>query len=538
MIRDFFVPLALSTVLVSGLANVVHADDPARIKSEAPPEHEVWRHVRGGAFFIARPLKQKHDELLSQVRQLQAAVRQDRIEGGEALARLRRLQDELQKLASEIEAKKVLVSPVKVLRQTETVLLTPGPERLLVITADAVRILGWDGPQIKCELEKTVLAGDEQAADQDFIDEQFAALRVVHRHGPAPELVGKTPAERAADEQKFLDGPDGRKLDAAQRAARARFLQEIAASYAIYEPFQGLAIDTMELTGLTFEQGNRQITVEARSPGGGGSLGSDWQRHASLTVYVPSSHLLALRGCQVGLDVRDVDSTLILTSAGSRDRDYQGQFLIRGVEGSVSIDNAPIDLIENVRGNVKIVSTTEMINTGTTHHDDMRHAYTPPPRITRLADIEGDATAWFGRADLTVENVRGAIDIRNEFGDTRLKVANPLASRAHRVLSLSGKIAVEFNAASLGRLPLAMLTSSGEVRTNLPQQTYPEISFTSGGDDGSRRDWRGFHTAKDDGPAGTFEFFERVGEVLHGEERSPGLDLISRSGEVVVSQVE
>ena len=40
-----------------------------------------------------------------------------------------------------------------------------GPYRLLVITADNIRIEGWDGPQVKCVLEKTVLAPDDNPVD-------------------------------------------------------------------------------------------------------------------------------------------------------------------------------------------------------------------------------------------------------------------------------------------------------------------------------------------------------------------------------------
>jgi len=234
-----------------------------------------------------------------------------------------------------------------------------------------------------------------------------------------------------------------------QRAARQRLVNEIAGAYTIYQNYQGKQIDTLEIEGLTYEQGNRQISVEATSEGGGAAHGSDWQRHASLTVYVPAAKGIALRGCLARLDVKGVTGPLTITSAGSQNRDYDGLFQVKDLHGDLTIDNAPIDLVEEVYGNVAITSTVELANTGTQHENNERRLYTPPAREVVCKGIHGDLTAWFGRADLRLEGIDGAIDVRNEFGNTKLAAPQRFAAKANRIISESGRIEVRLKPANL-----------------------------------------------------------------------------------------
>ena len=98
-----------------------------------------------------------------------------------------------------------------------------GPERRLIITADAIRVVGWDGPGVKCVLEKSLLAaGDELEAPE------FAALKLVHRHGQASELVGRSDAEVAADETKFLAEKRDVPLSEEQLANRRRLVASMS----------------------------------------------------------------------------------------------------------------------------------------------------------------------------------------------------------------------------------------------------------------------------------------------------------------------
>src|SRR5262249_28250367 len=157
-------------------------------------------------------------------------------------------------------------------------------------------------------------------------EEHLKGLSVRHTHGKAPQVVGRTEAEVEAEEQAFLASEKGKALDDKSRQARQALVREIAESFSVYRDFQGKDIDTFEIVGLTHQQGNRQITVDIKSPNGGGSLGSDWRRHAALTVYVPKCKAVVLRGCLVGLDVSGLDANLILTSADSHNRNYDGTF--------------------------------------------------------------------------------------------------------------------------------------------------------------------------------------------------------------------
>jgi len=521
------------TVFVCMLTTTARSNDVPQIEAEAPPNCAVLKHTRGGAFFVAKPLKQEYDRLLSQVESLQADLAAERISGADAQLELQTLQAELTRLREDIERKKILVEPVKVHRQSETTTFELGPARLLVITADNIRVEGWNGSRVKCVLDKTVLAPDGKPVDGHLRD-----MKLIHRHGQATSLVGNTPAERDAREQKFLASPDGQSLNEQQREARRQLLQRITAGYEAYGAFQGKEIDTLEIEGLTDEQGNRQISVTVDSSGGGRSSGSHWQRHAALTVYVPSCEAVALRGCLVNLDVQGVQAALVVTRDGSRDRDYDGHFQVRDLYGSLVVDNAPLDLVDGIHGNVSIRSTVELANTGTRHRSGKRTFYIQPPRVLTCRNIDGDLTALFTRAALELKAIGGGIDIRNEFGDTTLAVGPGLAEKPHRVVSESGQIEVNLAPEALDRLPLQALTSCGTIRTNVGQDVLPDVSFTVGRDyTGTSRNWRGvisnsggadrFHVA-------TMEAIDRLDAALQGHERPAGLDLVSRCGTIRV----
>jgi hypothetical protein len=164
------------------MAGLLRADEVSHVEGAAPPNHDVLKHARGGAYFIAKGLKEEYDRLLGRVQALKADLAAERIEGTDARRMLRGLQTQLDALRREIDDKKVLVSPVKVHTQSETTMYDLGPHRLLVITADNIRMEGWDGPQVKCVLEKTVLAPDENP-----VDDHLKGLKVIHRHGLAAE---------------------------------------------------------------------------------------------------------------------------------------------------------------------------------------------------------------------------------------------------------------------------------------------------------------------------------------------------------------
>lgn len=515
-------------LLVATCGGLLHAQEPTTLEAEAPPNQAVLRHTTGGAYFVAKDLKTKYDELLARIERLKADVAAGNVPGDEALRQLGQLEPQLAQLVKEIEERKVLVTPLKTQSQTEELLFDLGAERRLIITADAVRVVGWDGPGVKCVLEKSLLAtGDDPE------EAEFAALKLVHRHGQASEMVGRTDAEVAADETKFLTEKRDVPLTDEQLANRRRLVDSIQASYAPFRDFQGREVDVVEIDGLTYEQGNRQVTVNIRSEGGGGAMGSDWRRSVKLTVFVPKCNGVLVRGCLSGLAIENVDAPLTLTDAGSRDRDYNAEFSVVGVKQPLAVFNVPLDRIENAAGDVTIVATVEYANTGTTHSDGKRVAYTPAPRGCVIAGVGGDLSAWFSRSNLHVSGVQGKIDVRNEAGDTVID-AQTLPPMPHRVLSTSGRVELQTSGTLLSELSMIALTNDGRAETNADQATLDEVSFTSGlSTDGSRRNWRGFRTPPTD-EAERFTYFERPSRVLEGVETAPGLALISRSGAVAV----
>jgi hypothetical protein len=506
------------------------ADPLERPSVTAPPNSVVLEHTRGGAYFVAEPLKEEYDRLLGRVRALRAELDAGQVSGPEVLRELKELQPKLDRLRADIEKAKVLVSPLKVHQQAEEVTFDLGPERLLVVNGDHVRLIGWDGPGVKCVIEKTVLAPDQKP-----VDEHLRGLKVVHKHGPAPNVVGRTAAERDAEERDFLATPDGAKLTGPQRESRAAFLREIDETYAPYAAFQGKPVDMVSVEGLTHEQGNRQVSVKIESDGGGASHGSDWQRHAVLTVYVPPCHAVAVRGCLGSLDVRGVRAAVLLTRDDSHDRDYRGTFHVRDLHGPLTAIDVPLDEVAGVDGAVTVDSTTELANTGTTHGPDGRTMYIPPPRALSLRNIKGDLTARFTRADLTVEGVAGRIDVRNDFGSTALIATATLpADKAHRLISASGRVEVKLSAGVLEHLPLYALTNCGSIRTDVPQDVLEETNFTLGRAAAETgRYWRGLKPVRKERDD-LFGVAGRVKAIVEGADRSPGLDVISRAGAIRV----
>src|SRR5262245_37905703 len=96
------------------------ADDVTRVQGKAPPNYDVLKHERGGAYFVARPLKEQYDQLLGRVSLLKAEIDGGRISGAVARQELIELQAKLELLRQQIDQSKVLVAPAKVRTQTET----------------------------------------------------------------------------------------------------------------------------------------------------------------------------------------------------------------------------------------------------------------------------------------------------------------------------------------------------------------------------------------------------------------------------------
>ncbi|HVX60934.1 MAG TPA: hypothetical protein VHC19_10040, partial [Pirellulales bacterium] len=148
------------------------------------------------------------------------------------------------------------------------------------------------------------------------------------------------------------------------------------------------------------------------------------------------------------------------------------------------------------------------------------------------------------RSTLKLEAISGRIDVRNEAGNTELS-SRLSPDAAHRIVSECGRIEVHATAEALSKLPLLAVTGQGAVRTNADSTLLSGTNFTTGNPvDGSRRNWRGVKTNRVNlrgmeashpfDPEAFLEQARRPAAALAGEARSAGLDLISRSGAVVV----
>lgn len=529
------------TIVLLAISSTANCDELPKAKATAPDNHVQLKDTASGTYYVAKPLKEEYDKLLSRLRTLQADIESERTSGAEALSSLKSLQTDLVRLRDEIEKKKLFVPVAKTHVQTETMTFDLGSEKLLVITADNVRLVGWEGPGVKVELEKTVLSTDGKLDESEL-----KGLKVIHKHGPVPDMVGLTKDENDSREAAYLKTKDGQALKPEAIEWRRKFHGEILAHHAIYRDFQAKEVDTLEVEGLTYDQGNRQLSLEVNSKDGNGSYRSVWRRHAELTVYVPTCKAVAIRGGLEKLEIENIDSSLVITADDSHDRDYHSESHIRGVAGSLAARNVPLHTIENVSGDVSLTCTVDLANSGTTQDggsdpgQDLRtfHFYQAVPCFVK--NVGGNFQAWLCRVDLEAQDIAGKIDVRNEFGDTRLKMTKPLAKEAHRIVSEAGRIELNFSAANLGELPLWAVTQCGNVRANSPRELLDSFNYTQGmSSEGVSRNWSGLRrTKKPDAKFDPSEFMdsvERADKAVHRLTRSPGLDLVSRGGSVVVN---
>ncbi|MDA1013586.1 MAG: hypothetical protein O3A00_03925 [Planctomycetota bacterium] len=517
----------------------VDSADEDRGFAVAPKGSDVLEHTFEGTFFVRRGLKQQFERLLAEVAALEGRVRNGELESDVAAEELGQLRDELKKVQRLVNDQKVLVSAFQIHRQVEQGTFELGPEQLLVLTSDKVKIVGWDQPHVKYELERIVLAGKD--ATKESVKRHLDGILIKHAHEAVPQFVGNTPAEQKADNEKFLAGPDGKKLTAKQRERRKKLVQHIADGYKEFAEFQGRKVRSLTLAGMIHQEGNRQIHYEIQRPEGGGSQGSRWRRHAKLTLYVPKCRAVLVRGCQQGVDISGLESHLIMTASGSRDRDYNGTFRVRNHRGPLTLLNVPIDSIQDVGGNVSVEATTEMVNTGNHHAGGFRTAFTPAARECSITNIRGNLTASFVRSNLTLRNIAGIVNVQNEFGDTQYSIAAPIQVAAHRVVSLAGGVRLNLSPGLKLGVPLFAATNCGTARTNLDRQELDDLSVTHSGEhDSVRRNWRSFHTPIPQGDfMAQFHLMSRPEQILFDQKRSPGLDLMSRGGRVeIVRQSE
>jgi hypothetical protein len=429
-------------------------------------------------------------------------------------------------LLQTIDHAKLYLPGATVHKRTETTHVPIQPDDLLLVDAENVDIRGWDGPDVRCVLEKTVLDDDGGKVADDF-----AGIELVARKGSGREFFGFYLDVR--DLPKFKENED-------MQGELRRF---------VFPDFLGREFPYVTVKGLDYQEGNRQIDVTVRSERGDGFSASQWRRHATLTLLVPKCQRVGIRGGLGRLKVRDLNSGLAVLGQGNRD--YAAVYEVANLGGSLAADNIPIHRIVGVRGNVSVTATAYAENKGTGHGPDGVTAHAYDPRESAYREIDGDLRGRFCRADLTIGDVGGRVDLENDFGDTAWRTDRELAQKAdHRVVSQSGAVTVRFGAKVTGGLKVELFTECGSLRRGRDVEKalnvwFEDTIFQSAHGDTARRSWTSWTLRpgpQGDRPRHNWEEasarFRRVADALHGRPRSPGVDVISRAGTVTVAVPE
>jgi len=504
---------------------VAQDDDEKKLESTvvAPPSTRSMGSTLGGAYFVDEELLDRYEALKTQLVQIREEIALGRTSRDVAMMTLAAIEAQSKRLRAELEKKKVLVAAFQVYSKKTEQTFPLGEERLIIVTGDHVIVRGWEGPGIKCVVEKVIVAKEQPE------DSEFDAIRVKHELTVAEDKVGLTRQKRDEGEQEFLASEHGRGLTEEQLAERKKLVDEIHHSYDDYLAFQGRKANSIELVGLSSQEGNRNLTMRINSPKGRKLVQGQWQRHATMTVYVPACKALALRGCLVGLDVKAVKGDLVLTTHDSKHCKYDGSFTVRGVQGNVTIDQVPVRELSTVSGNVRFTATWEFANSGTRHEKGTRTTSSYETHTTQIYHIDGDLQAAFLRTNLRLTAINGVLDVVNHYGTTHLTVMNADPERAHRIVSESGKINVDGPAHVLEKTPIYAHTQCGRLHTNLSRDILDDVGFSTGH---PRKGWHGFVTPS----KRPFDLakFERPAAALENRKRAAGLDLISHAGTVSI----
>lgn len=521
----------LGTLAAGFVLPVCGADDrePAMPPvAEAPPRTAIVGETLNGWYFAPKELKDSYEAALRHLSTLQQQVDRGDYDAGDATRTLEDLQQRLKSLRTKLNESRVFVKGAEIHEQTETLEFELGPDRLLAITANEVRVVGSDGPRVKVELKKQVLSPDGKP-----VDEQLRSIAARHRRGRA-EFAGDNDATWEAREAEFLT-KEGTKLTPEQLVSRKKFVDSIRRSYAVHRDLLDKEVDQITVDGLDYES-NRVVSLNVKSQDGDGRFGSVRQRYAQLTVHVPACRSVTIRGARRGLRVEGLAADLILTSSDSTDSNTRGSFVVTNLRGNLVCRDFPLGAVRNVQGNVSIESTTELgfEGAGTMHHDDLRTLALGRPVSVELTDITGDLRARYGRVALRVQNVGGQIDVENRFGATTLVADRAFSEGAHRVYSLSGNILAELSATAWKSTPVLAVTSHGGARTNVDRESFDDFHL-EGEDktDDSRGSFHGFRT-KIEGEErfAVFGLIDRFAAIASGAPRAAGLDLFSRGGRV------
>ena len=505
--------------------------DRGKQATAAPPNHAILSSTLNGWQFVPKELKNEYDATLSQLESLQFEADAGKVNVQDALAKLAVLKNQLEIVRAKLEASRVFVAGAKVHEQTESIEFQLGRERRLTITANDVRVVGWNEAKVKVELRKIVLSVEDEP-----IEHQLKAIRIQHHLGPAA-FAGLSEVQREASEKKFLESR-GDDWTAEQLSEYRKRLSEVQKHFAIHQELLGKDIDQLSVAGLDY-QSNPLISTKVKSEGGDGQWGTARQRYAELTVYVPACESVCVRGAKRGLKVENLMGSLTLVDEGSTDSDARGRFEVDGLRGNLKCKNFPLHRIANVDGHVSVESFLEfgVEGMGTSHRRGMREMTAARPFAVKVANVTDGVTLRFGQVALDLDNISGTIDVENQFGSTRVNVKEKLSDGAHRLVSQSGPIEVRLSGEAWNSTSVVAATNYGGVRTNIEDHEFGD--FRLSGPDRTKdvqRGWSGFRkTSEADEPfSNLMRLLDRLDAVEKDAPRSNGLDILTGSGQIIV----
>jgi len=522
------ISMNLSALTMDGTIAQLSAADEWETFAKAPSNHSLLSNSLNGWYFVPKDLKKQYDDTMQRLEALQTSVDGGHVTVKEATAELASLKTQLQAMRTQLEKNRVHVEGAAIHEQTETIEFEPAPEKRLAITANDVRVVGWPGPKIKVELKKLVLSSDGTS-----VDEQLKAISIVHQRGKV-EFAGQTDDEWDSQEAEFLAN-DGAKLNKQQLEERRQFVDGIRGSYAHHRDLLGKDIDHLTVKGLEYDQ-NGHVQMRVKSEGGDGQAGSVRQRYAELTVYVPESTSVCIRGARRGLLVENLTAELTIVDEDSTDTG-RGRFEVRGLKGDLLCKDFPLQVIAGVRGHVAITSMTEFgVYAGLSYRNGLQNMTPGRPFSVTLQDVTEGVRLRYGRVRLNLQDISGTIDVWNEFGDTHFSATAPLASSAHRIVSQSGRIDAELSEDAWESTPVIAVTNYGGVQTNIPREEFEDFHLSGQHKPKDlRRNWSGFRTVVEGKDRfAIHQLIHRFDAILEARERSSGLDLLTRNGRVVV----
>jgi hypothetical protein len=298
-----------------------------------------------------------------------------------------------------------------------------------------------------------------------------------------------------------------------------------------FEEFYDSQIDVVELDGLSYQSGNRQMTLEIRGKSGG-SFSSVWRRHARLTLYVPKCRLVGVQGGHAGIELVGIDAAVEVKMEDVPGRD--ASFRVKGVKGSLAARDVPWQLVENVAGDVRVMHTKD-VGIQSTNYGDARGQISAPSEQTNVyRQIGGHLSGWFVQANLQIEGVGKEVDVRNDFGDTVWTLDKPPSAETNRIIAEAGDIQLRIPTSGTVSAPITAVSEVGDVYAPDAMQQLDGAMFSTPGADGVTYSWHGFFSkveGKDDVLA-KFERYRRLAKIVADEPRGPGLDLVSRAGTV------